>query len=244
MKRSFFSIVLLVLGFSVSIEAAEFSQVLDEKQNYTFELQDSQLLTIINGDEINQGHFDRHTQFIVLQTAIDDEGKEWIRLGVEYTEKNQSVRGPSDVWISLADFLNANIVLIEEIVSEGTDLSMDLSSGEKKINLAGRDYFVARVLRMTYCYRYVKKYLLKVDLVKVYLPGASAYMAANILPKHGFRRTSRGPSKSIKHDVCVYRGGPSGHGHIEIMTTKGWYYGYGYKKYPIKNRKLISCFYK
>lgn len=101
-----------------------------------------------------------------------------------------------------------------------------------------------RVERMTYCYRYVKKYLLKVGLVKVYLPGASAYMAANILPKHGFKKVARKPAQAIVHDVCVYKGGPSGHGHIEVKTSKGWYYGYGYKKSPIKNRIFIGCFHK
>ncbi len=98
--------------------------------------------------------------------------------------------------------------------------------------------------KMTYCYRYVKKYLLKVGLVNEYLPGASAYMAAQILPKYGFKRVSRSPASAIVHDVCVYKGGPSGHGHIEIKTSKGWYYGYGYKTTPIKNRTLIACYHK
>lgn len=101
-----------------------------------------------------------------------------------------------------------------------------------------------RVERMTYCYRYVKKYLLKVGLVKVYLPGASAYMAAKILPKHGFKKVSRKPSQAINHDVCVYKGGPAGHGHIEVKRPQGWYYGYGFKKSPIKNRIFIGCFHK
>lgn len=100
------------------------------------------------------------------------------------------------------------------------------------------------VLRMTYCYRYVKRYLLEHGIVDEYLPGASAYMAASILPKYGFYKTGRSPSQAIVHDVCVYKGGPSGHGHIEIMTPSGWYYGYGYKSQPIKNRVLISCFHK
>lgn len=100
------------------------------------------------------------------------------------------------------------------------------------------------VLRMTYCYRYVKKYLLSKGFVDVYLPGVSAYMAADILPKHGFSKVSRKPSQATTYDVCVYKGGPSGHGHIEVLDPKGWYYGYGYKSQPIKNRTFISCFYK
>jgi hypothetical protein len=100
------------------------------------------------------------------------------------------------------------------------------------------------ILRMTYCYRYVKKYLLSKGFVDVYLPGVSAYMAADILPKHGFNKVTRKPSQATTYDVCVYKGGPSGHGHIEVLDPKGWYYGYGYKSQPIKNRIFISCFYK
>lgn len=98
--------------------------------------------------------------------------------------------------------------------------------------------------RMTYCYRYVKKYLLAKGFVDEYLPGASAYMAATILPKYGFLKANRIPTKAITYDVCVYKGGPSGHGHIEVLDPKGWYYGYGFKKNPIANRIFIACFYK
>lgn len=98
--------------------------------------------------------------------------------------------------------------------------------------------------RMTYCYRYVKKYLLAKGFVDEYLPGVSAFMAATILPKYGFSKTNRVPAKAIKYDVCVYKGGPSGHGHIEVLDPKGWYYGYGYKKNPITNRIFIACFHK
>lgn len=100
------------------------------------------------------------------------------------------------------------------------------------------------ILRMTYCYKYVKLYLLKHGLVSSYLPGGSAYMAAKILPKYGFYQVDRSPYEAIVHDVCVYKGGPSGNGHIEVMTSSGWYYGYGYFSHPIKNRILIGCFHK
>jgi hypothetical protein len=98
--------------------------------------------------------------------------------------------------------------------------------------------------RMTYCYRYVKKYLLKKGLVNSYLPGVSAFMAATVLPKHGFAKSNRKPSSAITYDVCVYKGGSSGHGHIEVLDPKGWYYGYGYFKNAIKNRIFLGCFYK
>lgn len=121
----------------------------------------------------------------------------------------------SDIWVLEDDFLKNNFLQVHD-----------------------------EALRMTYCYRYVKRYLLDHGLVDVYLPGSSAYMAADILPDHGFYRVSRGPQSAIVHDVCVYRGGPSGHGHIEVKTSSGWYYGYGYKQNPIKNRVLIACFHK
>lgn len=111
-------------------------------------------------------------------------------------------------------------------------------------DFATLDVMEDTVARMTYCYRYVKRYLLSKGFVDVYLPGASAYMAAEILPKHGFSKTSRTPAQASTYDVCVYKGGPSGHGHIEVLDPKGWYYGYGYKAHPIKNRIFISCFYK
>ncbi len=98
--------------------------------------------------------------------------------------------------------------------------------------------------RMTYCYRYVKKYLLNKGFVKTYLPGTSAYMAATVLPKYGFVKSARLPRQAITYDVCVYKGGPSGHGHIEVLDPRGWYYGYGYFKKPISNRTFLGCFYK
>lgn len=141
--------------------------------------------------------------------------------------------------------LDIAIVRMGDTSVMGSDAA-NATDEEAVVNLNFSEYSfrVIRVSRMTYCYRYVKKYLLKVDLVDTYLPGASAYQAATILPEHGFKKINRGPYQVKKHDVCVYRGGPSGHGHIEIMTTQGWYYGYGYKKNPIQNRTLIGCFAK
>jgi len=97
---------------------------------------------------------------------------------------------------------------------------------------------------MTYCYRYVKRYLLSIGKVKTYLPGTSAWEAAKILPKHGFRKTGHTPAKAKEGEVCVYSGGPKGHGHIEVKRNGKWWYGYGYLPQPIKNRKFIACFAK
>lgn len=97
---------------------------------------------------------------------------------------------------------------------------------------------------MTYCYRYVKQYLLQTGQVKVYLPGVSAWEAAGILPKHGFRRTGHSPASAKNGEVCVYSGGPQGHGHIEVKRNGKWWYGYGFKPNPISGRRFIACFAK
>ncbi|RZA06040.1 MAG: hypothetical protein EOP11_11345 [Proteobacteria bacterium] len=103
---------------------------------------------------------------------------------------------------------------------------------------------VAILKAMTYCYRYVKQYLLQTGQVKVYLPGVSAWEAAGILPKHGFRRTGHSPSTAKNGEVCVYSGGPAGHGHIEVKRNGKWWYGYGFKPNPMSGRRFIACFAK
>ena len=123
----------------------------------------------------------------------------------------------------------------------GSFVTMDDDADWSALTLAD---LTDREARMTYCYKFVKQYLLKIGLVKSYLPGGSAWMAASILPKYGFSKVSRKPNGAAVNDVCVYKGGPSGHGHIESKTSKGWYYGYGYKSAPIQNRIFIGCFHK
>ncbi|MBX2987085.1 MAG: hypothetical protein KF802_04230 [Bdellovibrionaceae bacterium] len=140
--------------------------------------------------------------------------------GVDYTRvglDTDAVNLPSDFWLRSSELLQSG-------------LRLDIGS------LRG----------MTYCYRYVKLYLLKKGMVKVYLPGGSAWMAKNTLPKHGFVKVKRGPQNPKVNDVCVYSGGPSGHGHIEVRAPQGWYYGYGYSAKPISRngRPLIACYAK
>jgi hypothetical protein len=94
------------------------------------------------------------------------------------------------------------------------------------------------------CYHYVKKYLLEEGLVAEYLPGRSAKMAAKILPKHGFKSTGLKPQESNVGDICVYKGGAHGHGHIEVLTKEGWWYGYGFIPHPVPGRRFVSCFNK
>jgi tartrate dehydratase beta subunit/fumarate hydratase class I family protein len=142
------------------------------------------------------------------------------------------------------EFFKLPIALLQMNDSDEEQELRELGETTIRIDQHERTFIVMSVSRMTYCYKYVKQYLLKKKLVSVYLPGGSAYMAATILPKYGFTKVSRKPSQAIVHDVCVYKGGPSGHGHIEVKTSSGWYYGYGYKKAPIKNRIFIGCFHK
>lgn len=93
------------------------------------------------------------------------------------------------------------------------------------------------------CYKMVKQYLLRKGMVKTYLPGGSAYMAAGILPRHGFSRTGTSPSGAKINDVCVYRGGWHGHGHIEVRVAGGWYYG-PTSRNSMRGRTFIGCFRK
>ncbi len=172
---------------------------------------------------------------LLIEQQSDEQGELWIRLGLEsenFVASDQAVNAfegaPSDI-------KNASS---SELTNASTDLWI---RAQDFYNL---DLIEDTVYRMTYCYRYVKKYLLKKGFVDTYLPGVSAYMAVTILPKHGFSKSKRTPAQAKTYDVCVYKGGPSGHGHIEVRDPQGWYYGYGYKNQPIKNRTFLGCFFK
>ena len=98
--------------------------------------------------------------------------------------------------------------------------------------------------KITRCFHYVKKYLLEEGLVNGWLPGRSAFHAAKILPQHGFKNTGLKPHNSNIGDVCVYRGGKHGHGHIEVLTKEGWWYGYGFNTNSVQGRRFIGCYNK
>lgn len=183
---------------------------------------------------------------IVVVDSVPTAGDEQKRIAIAIDRNDDA---SSEIFFVPAEELLAlpiSIITIENDEDWAMGEEQSSSSDAFIVDIAGIQKAIpfVRVARMTYCYRYVKKYLLKVGLVKVYLPGASAYQAATILPKHGFKKVSRKPSQAIVNDVCVYKGGPAGHGHIEIKTSKGWYYGYGYKSSPIKNRIFIGCYHK
>lgn len=163
----------------------------------------------------------RDSMITILGQQTDVRGDILIHLGVD----SNDLQIPSELWIRATELENVSLEKIEE---NGDTL----------------DALLAK--KMTYCFRYVKQYLLKKKLVSRYLPGASAWMAKDSLPKEGYRRTGQGPSAARVNDVCVYTGGNGNNGHIEVMTPAGWYYGYGYSRAPIglNNHRLISCYTK
>lgn len=200
-------------------EVYELNADLDVQMKLTESASSANTMTLMSG-----------TQVSVLGTMTDVHGQEWVHLGLEYNSNDPEL--VSDVWV-LADDLNSADITVTEDSDPYDENGYEHPSMSEAIRK-----------KMTYCYRYVKLYLLDKGWVKEYLPGASAYMAATILPKYGFKKTGRSAANAKVDDVCVYKGGPSGHGHIEVLTSKGWYYGYGYKKSSIKNRTFIACFRK
>lgn len=169
----------------------------------------------------------KDSMFTVLGEQVDARGDRLVHLGLD----SDDVSLPSEIWVRSTEFDAASIEKLEAGVSVNE-------------STAAMDAFMFK--KMTYCYRYVKQYLLKKNLVSRYLPGASAWMAKDYLPQEGFRRTGKGPSAARVNDVCVYSGGNGNNGHIEVLAPSGWYYGYGYSRAPISmnNHRLISCFSK
>lgn len=163
----------------------------------------------------------------VLGQKVDQQGNPLVHIGVD----TDVVNAPSDLWIRASELETAGL----EALDQGVDV--DPANGQVGALLQKK---------MTYCYRFVKMYLMKKGLVRGYLPGGSAWMAKNYLPSHGFHRLGGGPSASRVNDVCVYTGGNGNNGHIEVRTASGWYYGYGYKSSPISlnNHRLIACYRK
>ncbi len=136
---------------------------------------------------------------------------------------------------------------LEEALADYVYLPAREASNKKSARRA-KSRVKRRRSRMTYCYRNVKKYLLKAGMVKKYLPGSSAYMAAKTLPKHGFKRLHVDhPKDAEKGAVCVYKSSrKQRHGHIEVKKDKGcWWYGYGCKaKSMYGKRPFYDCFTK
>ena len=169
----------------------------------------------------------KDSMFTVLGEQADVRGDILVHLGVDSNDVNV----PSEIWIRSTEFEAATLEKLDNGVAvDDTTAVMDAYLYKK----------------MTYCFRYVKQYLLKKNLVSRYLPGVSAWMAKDSLPKEGFRKTGAGPGSARVNDVCVYSGGNGNNGHIEVLAPAGWYYGYGYSRAPIglNNHRLIGCYSK
>ncbi len=156
-------------------------------------------------------------EIALLEQRLDPELGLLMHIGIDVAE-NAAL--PSDLWVPAAD------LPVESLVPYAPGAGSDSEW----------------LAKMTYCYRYVKQYLLQIGKVNTYLPGASAYQAATILPRYGFRNTGRNPQTAREGEVCVYAGGPQGHGHIEVKRNGKWWYGYGYIDHPIRNRRFLGCF--
>lgn len=186
---------------------------------------------------------DGQTQVIPEGTSLTVlESKEDARLGamVRVGISSDNSKLPSEGWVRLEELKASKLELLPEgdLEEEDADLSLGSEQLGRKVRAGKR--------KMTYCYAYVKKYLIKAGLVSTYLPGGSAYQAAGILPKYGFYRIAGGPESAQLNDLCVYRGGRGGNGHIEVRVPGGWYYGYGIKPAPITrvNHPFLGCYRK
>jgi hypothetical protein len=190
------------------------------------------------GDENPANDFEipEGTSVSVIETKVDPQHGTIVRLGIDADEDSAL---PSDLWVSLDHALLAGLVQEEVGVEEEEEVEEDVGAFENVKKAVKKSK-----KKMTYCYRYVKRYLMSTGKVKVYLPGNSAYMAAKTLPKHGFRNSGHTPANAKNGEVCVYSGGPKGHGHIEVKRDGKWWYGYGFSANSMKNRKFIACFIK
>lgn len=174
------------------------------------------------------------TTVSVLESKMDKENGLMVRLGMDVNEDSNL---PSDIWVKSTEFPEDSLKLVEDGDYENDQLDSNDPFSE-----------VARKAkkRMTYCYRFVKQYLIQTKKVRTYLPGASAYMAASILPQYGFHNTGHTPASAQEGEICIYRGGNGGNGHAEIKRGGKWWYGYGFKSQPIgrRNHAFVGCYAK
>jgi hypothetical protein len=171
------------------------------------------------------------TELAILDSKQTAEGR-LLRVGLDVEDGSQI---PSDFWVK-AEEIETDLI---PYAPEDNENGIEATSESSIFGVRGKG-------GMTYCYRYVKEYLLQAGLVPVYLPGSSAWQAASILPRYGFHNTGTGPAGARDNDVCVYSGGRGGNGHIEVMRSGKWWYGYGFIDHPISlvNHRLIGCFRK
>lgn len=151
---------------------------------------------------------------------------------------------PSEMWVKITDVAGMNLNLQEVMNDSEGGFSDQGTVGSLEDAGHVRHRGGPKRGGMTYCYRFVKEYLLSHHLVRTYLPGGSAYMAAKILPKYGFHRVNETPAHAKLNDLCVYHGGRGDNGHVEVKVAGGWYYGYGVIPHPIHNHPFLGCFRK
>lgn len=207
----------------------------------SFEVKSDLTVTVLKTDEDQfknlvgaQLKIGAGSDITVLEAFHDAQAGDVVHIGIN---NDEDAEGISDLWVP-AQQLNTDALAREDDSAFGAEIEQSEHIVMEDIASRGKKK------KMTYCYRFVKQYLLSHRMVPVYLQGGSAYMAANVLPKYGFKKLSIKPSQAKLNDVCVYRGGKGGNGHIEILTAKGWYYGYGYISHPIANHPFIACFRK
>ncbi|WP_068084819.1 hypothetical protein [Polycladidibacter stylochi] len=188
----------------------------------------------------------------VLNWVEDDEKGSLVRIGIEAVEGSDL---PTDIYISADAFAKFSLkaapklsLMDEDLLNLDEDSIYDEAISDKYASRRSSARSRKRRRGMTYCYRYVKKHLLKNGLVNTYLPGGSAYMAKNTLPKHGFKRLHvSNPTKAPNGAICVYdRDGRHRHGHIEVKKSDSCYwYGYGCKANSMYGkRKFVDCYVK
>lgn len=231
MRKGFLAMLLLSFMLSTDVRAQESALSIEDMfyQSSFYSVSQSIEIEVLKDNLNLQGGLQNQrvelplgTEIAIIEERLDSNEGLLRRIGVEIP--GEPAFSSLDIWVRASDLEESSLDQIHLL--DGIETS---------------DF---EVFKQTYCYRYVKLYLLKIGKVKTYLPGGSAYMAASILPKHGFRRTGHSPWNAREGEVCVYAGGPQGHGHIEVKRNGKWWYGYGYKSKPISNRRFLGCFNK
>ena len=218
----------LILAPLLTMALTATAQADDSNQVQTYRVSKSMILhpeVVTNAPEKNESEvtIPVDSLFTVLEKAVDANGLPMVHVGVD-----SDANVPSDFWARASEVDPSALV--------------EMSEDQEQSGLLGAQ----GVKGMTYCYKFVKMYLMKIGLVREYLAGGSAWMAKNALPAAGFHMNGRRPAQAQVNDVCIYYGGRGGNGHIEVRTAAGWYYGYGYKSAPITlvNHTLIGCYSK
>ncbi|WP_068311216.1 hypothetical protein [Polycladidibacter hongkongensis] len=194
-------------------------------------------------------------KLVVLDWVSDERLGKLVRLGVD-VEGNDAPDFPSDIFVANDKFEEFPMQADTDALSKGEENAMLGDEADSHLTALADTYAStrkrARVRRkkrgMTYCYRHVKNHLLKEDLVESYLPGGSAYMAKNTLPKHGFKRLNvKRPEDAPNGAICVYdRDKRNRHGHIEVKKKDNcFWYGYGCKANSMYGkRRFVDCYVK